>query len=62
MEEDFISKSINKKLDLIFAENPAKLLMNIRTHLEDQNMQPVSLNIVREHNSFCAVIVGEVNQ
>lgn len=60
MEKDFISSELDKKLDLIFAEDSAKLLKNVREHLQRQNMQPVSLNIVREHNSFCAVVVGEV--
>lgn len=60
MEKDFISSELDKKLDLIFAENPAKLLVNVRQHLQKQNMHPVSLNIVKEHNSFCAVVVGEV--
>jgi hypothetical protein len=62
MENEFLSREINKKLDLIFAEDPGKLLMNIRTHIEKENIRPTSLNIVREHNNFCAVITGEVNK
>ena len=54
-----IFKKANKKLDLIFAESPEKLLINIKTHLEKESLQPVSLDIIREHNKFCAVIVGE---
>ena len=62
MESDFISTELSKKLDFIFAEDPCTLLLNIRTHLENENMHPTSLKIVKEHNSFCAVIVGEMNK
>ena len=62
MDNDFLSTKTDKKLDLIFAEDPGKLLMNIKTHLENENMHPVSLKIVKEHNNFCALIIGEVNR
>ncbi len=54
-----LSKELDKTLDLIFGEDPGKLLRNIRTHLENEHLHPVSLNIVKEHNNFCAVVVGE---
>ncbi len=60
MDSDFLTKGLHKKLDLIFAEDPSKLLLNIKTHLENENMHPISLKIIKEHNSFCALIVGEV--
>ncbi len=60
MDNDFLSKEIDKTLDLIFGEDPGKLLMNIRTHLEKEHLHPVSLKIIKEHNNFCAVLVGEV--
>lgn len=62
MENDFLTTGTNKKLDLVFAEDPSKLLMNIRTHLENENIRPTSLKIVKEYNNFCAVIVGEVHK
>ena len=62
MENDFLSTKPDKKLDLIFAEDPGKLLMNIKTHLENENMHPISLKIVKEHNNFCALVVGEVSR
>lgn len=62
MENDFLSTKSDKKLDLIFAEDPSKLLMNIKTHLESENMHPVSLKIVKEYNNFCALVIGEVNK
>lgn len=49
----------NTKLDLIFAEDPGKLLLNVRNYLENEKLKPVSLNIVKECNNFCALIVGE---
>ena len=60
MDNDFLSADIDKTLDLIFAADPSELLINIRTHLENENIHPTSLNIVRECNNFCAVVVGEV--
>lgn len=62
MENDFLSTKSDKKLDLIFAEDPGKLLINIKTHLESENMHPVSLKIVKEYNNFCALVIGEVNR
>lgn len=58
MKDDFLHTKLDKKLDLVFAEDPGKLLMNIKTHLENENMHPVSLKIIKEHNNFCAVITG----
>ena len=58
MSNDFLSKT-NKKVDLVFAEDPEKLLINIRSQLEKESRDPVSLNIVKEHNSFCALVVSE---
>lgn len=52
-------ESVNKKIDLIFAENPEDLLINVRSHLKKENLDPLSLNIIKEHNSFCALVVGE---
>ena len=60
MDNDFLSTEIDKTLDLIFAEDPGKLLMNVKTHLEKENIHPTSLKIVKECNNFCAVVVGEV--
>ena len=60
MDNDFLSTELDKTVDLIFAEDPGKLLINIRTHLENENIHPTSLNIVTECNTFCAVVVGEV--
>ena len=59
MEKEFLTSEIDKTLDLIFGEDPGKLLMNIRTHLEKEHLHPVSLKIVKEHNNFCAIVVGE---
>ena len=60
MEKEFLTSEIDKTLDLIFAEDPSSLLMNIKTHLEKEHLHPVSLKIIKEHNNFCAVLVGEV--
>ncbi len=60
MNNDFLNTELDKTLDLIFAEDPSKLLMNVRTHIENENIHPISLKIVKEHNNFCAVVVGEV--
>ena len=58
MENNFLT-TVDKTLDLIFAEDPSKLLVNIKTHIEKENIHPVSLKIVKEHNNFCALVVGE---
>ena len=60
MDKDFLNTELDKTLDLIFAEDPSKLLMNVRTHIANENICPVSLKIVKEYNNFCAVLVGEV--
>ena len=60
MDKDFLSADIDKTLDLIFAKDPGELLMNVKTHLEKEHIHPVSLNIVKECNNFCAVVTGEV--
>ncbi len=62
MGNKFLSKEINKTLDLIFAEDPGKLLTNIRTHIEKEHLYPVSLKIIKEHNNFCAIVIGEITQ
>ena len=62
MDNDFLSTKFDKTLDLIFAKDPGKLLMDVRTHIENENIHPLSLKIVKEHNNFCAVVVGEVNR
>ena len=51
---------MDKKIDLVFAEDPKDLLENVRSHLEKEHLKPVSMNIVKEHNNFCALIVGEI--
>lgn len=53
---------LDRTLDLIFAKDPGNLLMNIKAHIENENIHPLSLNIVKECNNFCAVVVGEVNK
>lgn len=58
IDYDFFKKT-DRRIDLIFAEDPQKLLANVKKHLEKENMQPLSLNIVKEHNNFCALVVGE---
>ena len=60
MDKDFLSADIDKTLDLIFAKDPGELLMNVKIHLEKEHIHPVSLNIVKECNNFCAVVAGEV--
>ena len=62
MDNDFLNTGLDKTLDLIFGEDPGKLLMNVKTHLEKEHLHPVSLKIVKEHNNFCAVVVGEVDR
>ena len=62
MDNDFLTSEIDKTLDLIFAEDPGQLLMNVKTHLEKENIHPTSLNIVKECNKFCAVVTGEINK
>ena len=49
---------MKEKVDLIFAKEPDELLINIRSHLEKENLSPASLNIVKECNNFCAIVVG----
>ena len=53
---------MDKKIDLVFAEDPKDLLENVRSHLEKEHLKPISMNIVKEHNNFCALIVGEIIQ
>ena len=60
MDNDFLSTELDKTLDLIFAKDPGELLMNVKTHLEKEHIYPTALNIVKECNNFCAVVVGEV--
>lgn len=50
---------MDKKLDFIFAEDPSKLLIDIRSHLKQENLEPLSLDIIKEHNNFCAVVVSK---
>jgi hypothetical protein len=55
--ENYISSS--QKLDLVFGEDAKSLLVNVRSHLEKERLEPISLNITREHNNFCAIIIGK---
>lgn len=55
-DDSFLSM---QRLELIFSENPSNLLVDVRSHLEKENLKPVSMNILKEHNNFCAVVVGE---
>ena len=50
---------MERELDIIFADSPDKLLKNVRTKLKSGNLEPVSLDIVREFNNFCAVVVSK---
>ena len=50
---------MDKKLDLIFSEDPGKLLLDVRSHLEKEKREPLSLNVVKEHNNFCALVVSK---
>lgn len=59
-EKEKRKKKMDKKLDIIFAEDSKDLLENVRSHLEKEHLKPISLNIVKEHNNFCALIVGEL--
>ena len=52
-------EKVNKQIDLIFASNPGDLLINVRSHLEKEKLEPLSLNIIKECNNFCALVVGE---
>ena len=47
------------KVNFIFAEDPAELLINIRSHLKKENLDPVSLSIAKDHNNFCAKVIGK---
>lgn len=58
MNNSFFQKT-DTKLDLVFAKDAGELLVNVRSHLEKQDLSPVSLNIIREHNNFCAVVTGK---
>ena len=50
---------MERELDIIFADSPDKLLKNVRTKLKSGNLEPISLDIVREFNNFCAVVVSK---
>lgn len=50
---------MDKTLDILFAKNPEDLLITVRSHLDKKNLNPVKLNIIKELNNFCAVVVGE---
>ena len=50
---------MEEKVDLVFAKEPDQLLINVKSHLEKENLSPVSLNIVKECNNFCAIVVGK---
>lgn len=50
---------MDKKLDLIFSEDPGKLLLDVRSHLEKEKREPLSLNVVKECNNFCALVVSK---
>ena len=52
-------KNSSQKLDLIFGEDAKSLLINVKSHLEKGGLEPISLNITREHNNFCAVVIGK---
>ncbi len=54
-----MSFNTQTKLDLITAETPGELLSNVKSHLEKEKLKPVSMNVVKEHNSFCALVVSE---
>ena len=49
----------NKQLDLIIGPTPGDLLSNVKSHLEKENLKPISMNVVKECNSFCAVLTSE---
>lgn len=49
----------DNELDFIFAKEPSELLMNVRSHLKKENLEPVSMNVIREHNNFCAIVIGK---
>jgi len=53
---------MNEKIDLIFSDDPGKLLIDVRTHLQKENLNPVSLNIIKECNNFCALVVSKQNE
>ena len=61
MGKNFPSAELDKTLDLIFGEDPGKLLINIKTHIAKENIHPVSLKIVKELNNFCALLIGEID-
>ncbi len=50
---------MDKKIELIFAEDPKDLLENVRTHLDKEHLKPISMDIFKECNNFCALVVGE---
>lgn len=52
-------ENVSKQIDLIFAQSPEDLLINVRSHLEKEKLEPLSLNIIKEFNNFCALVVGE---
>ena len=58
MGSNFLNKA-DKKIDLIFASDPKSLLERVRSYLERGSLRPLSMNIVRECNSFCALVVTE---
>ena len=52
---------MDKTINLIFSREPGELLNNVKRYLGRENLKPVSLNIVREYNNFCALVTGEKN-
>lgn len=54
-----MDKKTDKKIDLIFSEDPGKLLIDVKSHLEKENLHPISLNVVKEHNNFCAIVTSK---
>lgn len=54
-----MQNSLDNKLDLVFARTPGELLDNVKNYLERENLKPISMNVVKECNNFCAVVTGE---
>ena len=58
-EDKIMQSTVDKNLDLVFARTPGELLDNVKNYLEKRNLKPVSMNVIKECNNFCAVLTSE---
>ena len=54
-----MNTNLEKNLDMVFARTPGELLDNVKSYLEKRNLKPISMNVIKECNSFCAVVTSE---